>query len=60
MTDYLLYGLNSAGEAVFSEVLRARDRAALRQLAGDRLRDWCAVEIWEGPMCVLRLHRTQD
>lgn len=58
MSDFLLYGMDAAGETVFSEVLQGRERASLREIAGERLRECHAVEIWEGPMCVLRLHRT--
>lgn len=57
MADFLLYGIDETGEAVFSEVLHACDRAALRARAEQRLHDWPAVEIWEGPMCVVRLKR---
>lgn len=58
MSDFLLYGLDATGEPVFSEVLNGRDRASLPEIAGQRLLDWHAVEIWEGPMCVLRMQRT--
>jgi hypothetical protein len=58
MSDFLLYGIDAAGETLFSEVLQAHDRAALREIAGERLRQYHAVEVWEGPMCVLRLQRT--
>lgn len=58
MTDFLLYGMDEAGQTGFSETLSGCDRAALRTLAEERLRDWHAVEIWEGPMCVVRLRRT--
>lgn len=58
MSDFLLYGMDAAGETLFSEVLQGRERAALRAIAGERLHDCHAVEIWEGPMCVLRLQRT--
>jgi hypothetical protein len=57
VADYLLYGIDETGEAVFSEVLSDCDRAALRAKAHERLRDWPAVEIWEGPMCVVRMRR---
>lgn len=59
MTDFLLYGLDAAGEAVFSEQLSGHDRAALTELARTRLLDWHGVEIWEGPLCVLRMQRTK-
>lgn len=58
MADFLLYGIDETGEAVFSETLRGCDRATLRAKADERLRDWPAVEIWEGPMCVVRVRRS--
>jgi hypothetical protein len=57
VTDFLLYGLNEAGEAAFCELLCDHDRETLRTLAHARLRDWSADEIWEGPVCVVRLRR---
>lgn len=57
MSNFLLYGINEAGETVFSELLRECDRADLQALAGARLEDWYAVEVWEGPMCLVRLRR---
>ena len=57
MTEFLLYGIDETGRAAFSELLRGANRAGLAQLAEARLRDWPAVEVWEGPMCVLRLRR---
>ncbi|HKR88093.1 MAG TPA: hypothetical protein VJS38_07940 [Phenylobacterium sp.] len=50
MTDFLLYGLDATGEAVFSEQLRGQDRTALTEIARTRLLDWHGVEIWEGPV----------
>jgi hypothetical protein len=55
--ELLLYGLDEAGETAFTERVGAIDRASLRALAAERLRDWHAVEIWDGPMCVVRLRR---
>ena len=60
VSNYLLYGLNEAGDAAHSEVLRSMEQAALHSLAHERLRDWPAVEVWDGPMCVVRLHRGAD
>jgi hypothetical protein len=57
MSEFTLYGLNEAGKAAHSEVLRAVDRAALPGLARERLSRWAAVEIWEGPICLVRLGR---
>lgn len=58
VSEFLLYGINEAGQPVFSEVLRSQERAALPALAKERLRQWPGVEIWEGPMCLIRLART--
>ena len=58
MSDFLLYGMDAAGEPLFSEVIHGRERASLREIAGERLQECHAVEVWEGPMCVLRLQRT--
>ena len=55
--DILLYGLNSSGVTEFSEVLRPQHRRELRNLAEARLDRCHAVEVWEGPMCILRLRR---
>lgn len=60
MTDFLLYGLDAAGEAVFSERLCGRERAALSEIARSRLADCEGVEIWEGPLCVLRIRRAKS
>jgi hypothetical protein len=59
VSDFLLYGLDESGRTAHSEVVRGCERSALRPLAEDRLRHWHAVEIWEGPMCVVRLRRDQ-
>ena len=59
MSDFLLYGLDEVGEAVFSEMLTGRDRGGLPEIARARLNDCHAVEIWEGPMCVLRMQRAK-
>ncbi|CAN7577667.1 hypothetical protein LJR225_004311 [Phenylobacterium sp. LjRoot225] len=57
MANFLFYGINEAGEIVFSQLLRDFDRADLRALADARLQDWHAVEVWEGPVCLVRLRR---
>jgi hypothetical protein len=53
----LLYGLDQAGQPAFTEELRAEDRPRLRALASERLRDCHGVEVWDGPLCVVRLRR---
>jgi hypothetical protein len=55
--DLRLYGLDDAGEAVFAEDLASGERGGLRALAERRLADWHAVEVWDGPLCVVRLSR---
>lgn len=60
MAEFKLYGLNEAGEAAHHEVLRAVDRSALEGLARERLGRWQAVEIWEGPMCLVRVSRASQ
>ena len=57
MHGLLLYGLDQAGAPAFEEELGAEDRPRLRVLATARLRDWQGVEVWDGPLCVLRLRR---
>lgn len=57
MGDLRLYGLDEAGEPVFAEDLAASERSGLRALAERRLADWPAVEVWDGPLCVVRLSR---
>ena len=59
MAIFLLYGINEIGQTVFSQLLHGIDRADLRALADARLRDWHAVEVWEGPVCLLRMRRTR-
>lgn len=57
VADFLVYGLNEAGQPVHTEMLRGCEREALRALARERLDQWHAVEIWEGPICLVRLSR---
>lgn len=57
MADFLFYGIDDSGRAAFSEILRDCARDALPALARARLELWPAVEIWEGPMCLVRLRR---
>ncbi|WP_374471296.1 hypothetical protein [Phenylobacterium sp.] len=60
MGEILLYALNEAGETAFAEQLREADRHRLRTLARERLKQYPAVEVWDGPMCVLRLRRAAE
>ncbi|MFC3070889.1 hypothetical protein [Phenylobacterium soli] len=58
--DLLLYGLNEAGEPAFAERLPPSERARMREIAHSHLQRFHAVEVWEGPTCVLRLRRRPD
>jgi hypothetical protein len=55
LSEFLLYGLDAGGDPIFSETFFAQDRRALADIARQRLRRCHSVEIWEGPLCVLRL-----
>jgi hypothetical protein len=57
VAEFLFYGIDDSGRAAFSEMLSGCDREALPALARARLEIWPTVEIWEGPMCVVRLRR---
>lgn len=57
MSQFRLYGIDAAGETAWCELLSDLDRSALRTVAADRLRRWHAVEIWEGPVCLVRIKR---
>ncbi|WP_334162167.1 hypothetical protein [Phenylobacterium sp.] len=57
MGELLLYALDEAGETAFAEQLPAAERGNARGLAEARLRDHHAVEVWDGPLCILRLRR---
>ncbi|MDE2488941.1 MAG: hypothetical protein KGO51_16235 [Alphaproteobacteria bacterium] len=55
--ELLLYGLNEAGEPVFARRLSPEHRPRLREIALEHLEGRHAVEVWEGPTCVLRLRQ---
>jgi hypothetical protein len=55
--ELLLYGLDENGEPAFSERLEPHHRTRLREHAARRLERFHAVEVWDGPTCVLRLRR---
>lgn len=55
--DILLYGLDEAGETAFTAQLRETDRDRLRDIAREHLARHVAVEVWDGPLCVVRLRR---
>ena len=55
--DLVLYGLNEAGEPAFAERLAPERRADLAAIAAERLAEHQMVEIWDGPICVLRVRR---
>jgi hypothetical protein len=56
--EILLYGLDDAGETAFTAQLREADRDRLRDIAREHLNRHAAVEVWDGPLCVVRLRRT--
>ena len=55
--ELLLYGLDEAGQPAFAQRLEPHQRHQLRALAADHLTRHHAVEVWEGPTCILRLRR---
>ncbi len=57
MSELLLYGLDEGGETAFTERLAEADRPQLRALARARLDRFAQIEVWDGPMCILRLRR---
>lgn len=57
MNELILYGLDETGEAVLRQQLGGDARPSLRAIARAQLNDHHAVEIWDGPLCVVRLRR---
>jgi hypothetical protein len=57
VADLQLYGINEAGETAHSEVLTGEDSDRVRALAAERLRQWHTVEVWDGPVCLIRVRR---
>lgn len=55
--DLLLYGLDEAGRLALAQKLAADQRTAIREVAVRLLERHHTVEVWEGPTCILRLHR---
>lgn len=60
MSDLILYGMNEAGETVLRRQLAAGERDGMRALASAQLSTHHAVEIWDGPLCVVRLRRERE
>jgi len=58
VAEYQLYGFDATGRPKHAEVLRGLTRHELKIVAQDRLGDWQGVEVWQGPMCILRLRRS--
>lgn len=56
MQYWLLYCLNSQGRVSATEKLVPMSRAELRQVAAERLATCHGVEVWDGPICTLRLN----
>lgn len=57
MADLVLYGLDAAGEAAFTQRIASGERDGFRDVAQAHLKDYHTVEVWDGPLCVLRLRR---
>ena len=56
MHELLLYCLNEKGGVVSTERLAAASKAELRDAAQARLSTCTSVEIWDGAICILRVH----
>jgi hypothetical protein len=50
------YGMRN-GRVVHVEAIRTADRDEQRRLARSRLDDFDCVEIWDGPVLCIRIHR---
>jgi hypothetical protein len=55
--EFILYGLDEAGDPAFAERLPLEVRPQLKDIARERLDRCHMVEVWQGPACVLRLRR---
>lgn len=55
--ELVLYALDEAGAPAFAQRLSSRERSQLHEIAERHLAHHHAVEVWEGPTCVLRLRR---
>jgi hypothetical protein len=55
--EIILYGLDETGRPLLAERLPEADRDRLPLIAEQRLQLCHAVEVWYGPMRVLRLRR---
>ena len=60
VSEFLFYGLDEAGQTAFSERLQGGEADTLRALARERLSRFHAVEIWQGPLCIVRLRRKTE
>jgi hypothetical protein len=52
-----MYGLDVAGEPAFTRLISPAEREGFRDLAQEHLKDYHTIEVWDGPLCVLRLRR---
>jgi hypothetical protein len=60
VATFQLFGINGAGETAFTQLLRTSDQEAVHAIARERLSEWPVVEVWEGPVCLLRLRRSPE
>jgi hypothetical protein len=60
MQAYTLYGLDENEQPVSTEILKADEvNDHIRRLTRERLRSFAAVELWQGPSCLIRVTRRQ-
>jgi hypothetical protein len=57
MQDFRLYGLDAAGTVAFSESVPSMPIEELRNIASGKLDKCDEVEVWQGPVRVLRMRR---
>lgn len=59
MHTFRLYGLSEDSQLLSTEQLSAERVEEARRIATDRLLRFPKVELWEGPVCVLRRARAE-
>ncbi|WP_165842774.1 hypothetical protein [Phenylobacterium deserti] len=57
MQDFRIYGLTTTGAVALSEDIPCMSMDELRSLAQGKLDHCDEVEVWQGPVRVLRLRR---
>jgi len=55
--DFRMYGLNAAGSIALAETIPSMPLEQLRRIAENKLEHCDEVEVWQGPVRVLRLRR---